>query len=110
MYVYPDGGVGSVPCVAWLGEVEIEADDLAMAGVGGREPSPERQHLVAYVVGRGAPVTAEEVAAALEITPDAARYHPSRVARVGQLQRVATSLIGADPARGRSLYAARERD
>lgn len=79
--------VGDVPVIGWRGEIDLTAKDLAG---GGREVSPERAAVLAYVAGRGEPVTADEVAQALGWTHENARAHLSRAARSGQLTRVAS--------------------
>ncbi len=81
------GLVGGVPVVEWRGEIDLSAKDLTAVG---REMSPERAAVIGYVADRGEPVTADEVAQALGMTPENARAHLARAAKAGQLIRVGT--------------------
>jgi hypothetical protein len=94
-YAYPDGSSGHVPRVRWLGEVDIAADDLAMAAPGDRELSPERAAIVAYVKGAGRAVGIKDVAEALSIKESTARWHLAEAVKAGQLARAATGLYAA---------------
>jgi hypothetical protein len=80
---------GTVPVIRWKGPVDLSANDLTGAG---RDPSPERSAVLAFVKGAGRPVGSKEVAEALGMTTSTARWHLSAAAKAGQLVRTATGL------------------
>jgi len=78
-----------VPSIRWEGTVSLTARDLLRQE---REPSPERQQVLAYVKGAGRPVGPKDVADALGIAEHNTRYHLSRAVKDGQLARHGTGL------------------
>jgi hypothetical protein len=82
---------GTAPVVRWRGPVDLATTDLTSAG---RDPSPERSAVLAYVKGAGRPVGSKEVAEALGMTTSTARWHLHQAAKAGQLVRTATGLYG----------------
>ena len=80
---------GTAPVVRWRGPIDLAATDLTSAG---REPSPERAAVLAFVKGAARPVGIREVAEALNMNENTARWHLSQAAKAGQLVRTATGL------------------
>jgi hypothetical protein len=81
--------VGMAPVIQWKGPVELASEDLTGAG---RNPSPERAAVLAYAKAAGRAVGIREVAEALNMNENTARWHLSQAAKAGQLVRTATGL------------------
>jgi DNA repair protein RadA/Sms len=81
--------VGMAPVIRWKGPVELASEDLAGAG---RDPSPVRSAVLAYVKGAGRPVGSKEVAENLGLNINTARWHLHQAAKAGQLVRVGAGL------------------
>ena len=80
---------GTAPVVRWRGPVDLATTDLTSAG---RDPSPVRSAVLAYVKGAGRPVHSKEVAEALGLTGTTARWHLHEAVKAGQLVRVGAGL------------------
>ncbi len=88
--------VGTAPVIRWKGPVELASEDLTGAG---RDPSSGRAAVLAFVRGASRPVGIKEVAQALNMNENTARWHLSEAAKAGQLIRVGPGLYrsAADP-------------
>jgi DNA-binding transcriptional ArsR family regulator len=80
---------GTAPVVRWRGPIDLAATDLTS---GGRNLSPERAAVLAYVKAVGRPVSAKELVENLGLNDSTARWHLSTAAKAGQLVRTATGL------------------
>jgi putative DNA primase/helicase len=81
--------VGMAPVIRWKGPVELTSEDLTGAG---RDPSPVRSAVLAYVKGAGRPVSSKELAEDLGLKEATARWHLHQATKDGQLVRVGAGL------------------
>lgn len=81
--------VGMAPVIRWKGPVELASEDLTGAG---RDPSPVRSAVLAYVKGAGRPVSSKELAEDLGLKEATARWHLHQATKDGQLVRVGAGL------------------
>jgi hypothetical protein len=81
--------VGTAPVIRWKGPVELGSEDLTGTG---RDPSSGRAAVLAFVKGAGRAVGSKEVAEALNMNENTARWHLSQAVKDGQLIRAGAGL------------------